>query len=236
MHLKVSDIHVRYDGDVDVLNGVSIDVAPGQLVGVIGPNGAGKSTLLKSIARFVGLNAGSIVLDGKDMRGIGPHDLAKLGVGYLMEGHSVFPGMSVEENLMLGAWSMRRNSAGVRAAVESAFARAPILKEKRQINAGLLSGGQQRILEIERLYMTRPRLIILDEPSIGLSPKLAEVMLQQIVGFRDQGAAVLLVDQNARRIAQVADYVYVMQLGAIQIQGSGRELLSNIEKIVSEFI
>lgn len=236
MHLKVRDIHVRYDGDVDTLSGVSIDVAPGQLVGVIGPNGAGKSTLLKSIGRLVGLSSGSIALDGKDMRGIGPHELARRGVGYLMEGHSVFPGMSVEENLLLGAWSIRGNASGVRAAVESAFGRAPILKEKRKINAGLLSGGQQRILEIERLYMTRPRLIILDEPSIGLSPKLAEEMLQQIVDFRDQGAAVLLVDQNARRIAQVADFIYVMQLGSIRIQGPGQELLPNIDRIVSEFI
>jgi branched-chain amino acid transport system ATP-binding protein len=236
LQLSVDHIHVGYDSDVDVLNGVSIRAQPGQLIAIIGPNGAGKSTLIKTICRFVDARSGSITLGGADTRKLRPDQLVAHGVGYLMEGHTVFPGMTVEDNLLLGAWVMRQDGAKVRAAVEEVFHRAPILQEKRFISAGLLSGGQQRILEIERLYLTRPTLILLDEPSLGLSPKLAGEMLERAIGFRENGAAVVLVDQNARRLAEVADYVYVMQLGTVRHQGTGAELLPDIDRIVSEFI
>lgn len=236
MHLRVEAIYAGYDRDVDVLRNITLEARPGQLIGIIGPNGAGKSTLLKTICQFIASRAGTIEAGGNSLRGLRPDQLAESGIGYLMEGHSVFPGMSVEDNLYLGAWSMRGSSQKARAEVEKVLQRVPMLREKRAINAGLLSGGQQRILEIERLYISRPRLVLLDEPSLGLSPKLSNEMLARAQRFRDDEAAVILVDQNARKIAEIADYLYVMQLGSIVREGPGKALLPEIDSIVSKFI
>jgi branched-chain amino acid transport system ATP-binding protein len=236
MQLSVDNLFAGYDRDNDVLKAVSLAASPGQLVAVIGPNGAGKSTLLKAICGLVKPHKGKIELDGRNAVGLRPDELFARGIGLLMEGHSVFPSMSVEENLLLGAWALRRHPQRVRSAMEQAYGRAPILRERRSIPAGLLSGGQQRILELERLYMTHPTLILLDEPSLGLSPKLASELLQHAVEFRDSGSSVILVDQNARRIAEMADYVYVIRLGRIHREGTGREILADIDNIVREFI
>lgn len=234
--LEVDNLHVAYESDVDVVKDVTLRADAGQLVGLIGPNGAGKSTLMRAICQFVPARLGSVRLGGVDGRALRPHELAGHGVGYLMEGHSLFPAMSVEDNLLLGAWSLRHDSRAAKRAVEAALERVPMLAEKRSISAGLLSGGQQRILELERLNLIRPKLVLLDEPSIGLAPKLATEMLHRAAAFRDAGAAVVLIDQNARRIAEIADHVYVMQLGRIRLQGTGRELLPRIDDIVREFI
>jgi branched-chain amino acid transport system ATP-binding protein len=236
MNLRIDGLFAGYGPDADVLKGISVNVQSGQLVGLIGPNGAGKSTLLRTICGFVRPRSGRIELDRRSAIGSRPDEMFARGVGYLMEGHSVFPGMTVEENLILGTWRWRQQRQRIRAALEEVYERAPMLRERRSVNAGLLSGGQQRILELERLYMTRPSLILLDEPSLGLAPKLAGELLTRIMEFHRAGTTVVLVDQNARRIAEVADYVYVMQLGRIRREGPGSELLPEIESIVREFI
>ncbi|HEV2501824.1 MAG TPA: ATP-binding cassette domain-containing protein [Mesorhizobium sp.] len=219
-----------------MLQGVSLRVEPGSLVGLIGANGAGKSTLMNSICGFLRPRSGAVNMNGRDVIGLPPDELLSTGVGYLMEGHSTFPAMTVEENLALGCWQWRGDRKRVAKAVDEVFLRSPFLKERRLTAAGLMSGGQQRILEIERLYMTEPTLILLDEPSIGLSPKLSSELLARADGFRTAGAAVLLVDQNARRVAELADYVYVMQLGRIVTEGAANEIRKSIDDIVREFI
>lgn len=235
-NLVVEAVYAGYDQEVDVLKGVSLDGPPGQIIGLIGANGAGKSTLLRTICGYVAPRRGHVRFDSEDVTGVRPEVLCGQRVGYLMEGHSVFPGMSVEDNLVLGAWLWRRDRTKVQNAVENAYTRAPILKELRHKNAGVLSGGQQRILEIERLCMTRPSIILLDEPSLGLAPKLAESIFTRASGFRDEGATVVLVDQNARRVVELADHVYVMRLGQIQLEGKSSEFRGRIDEIVKEFI
>ena len=229
-------VRAGYERDVAVLKDVSIAARDGTVTGIIGANGAGKSTLLKAVLGYLKPRAGRVVFSGRDITGQRPDLSCGRGIGYLMEGHSIFPAMTVEENLLLGMWPTRRQRGRVRAALAKAYDRAPMLRERRRTNAGLLSGGQQRILEIERLGMTEPSLVMLDEPSLGLAPKLTEEMFQRVVRFRDDGVSVVLVDQNVRRLAQIADHVYVLQLGEVRLEGSGAAIAAEIEDIVKEFI
>ena len=234
--LSVEDLRAGYERDVAVLKDISVEVADGKVTGIIGANGAGKSTLLKSVLGYLKPQKGRVIFAGEDITGHRPDLSCGRGIGYLMEGHSIFPAMTVEENLVLGVWPWRRDRARVKAALEKAYARAPILKERRQTSAGLLSGGQQRILEIERLCMIDPSLIMLDEPSLGLAPLLVEAMFERVLQFRNDGISVILIDQNVRRVVNIADYVYVLQLGEIKLEGTGEALAKDIDEIVKEFI
>ena len=234
--LAVQGMRAGYERDVAVLKDVSIEAWDGRVAGIIGANGAGKSTLLKSVLGYLKPRQGRVVFSGRDITGRRPDLSCGRGIGYLMEGHSIFPAMTVEENLLLGLWPLRRDRARVAAALEKAYDRAPMLRERRRTSAGLLSGGQQRILEIERIGMTEPSLIMLDEPSLGLAPKLTEEMFARVVRFREDGISVILVDQNIRRVAQIADHIYVLQLGEMKLEGSGAEVAADIENIVKEFI
>ena len=234
--LNVQDLCVGYDREVDVLKNVSISVGSGQIVGVIGANGAGKSTLLRTVTGYLNPRQGQVVFDGEEITGQRPDLLCGRGIGYLMEGHTIFPRMNVEENLLLGAWPFRRQSRQVAEALERAYKRVPWLKERRAANAGLLSGGQQRILEIERLCMTSPSLILLDEPSLGLAPKLAEHVFTRAVAFKHDGTSVVLIDQNIRRVIEISDYVYVIKLGEVQREGAAHVLADDIGDIVRDMI
>jgi branched-chain amino acid transport system ATP-binding protein len=236
MDMRVTNIWAGYSGGTDVLKGVSINARGGTIVGVIGANGAGKSTLLKTICGFLKPREGDISFDGRAVTGLKPDRLAAEGIGYLMEGHSIFPSLSVEENLRLGAWSFRSDSARLKRVLERAYERAPILNTKRKVKAGLLSGGQQRILEIERLSLADPSLVILDEPSLGLAPKLVQDVFDRVCELRRSGATVLVVDQGARHVAAVADYIYVLRLGQMELQGPAESFRDRIDGIVREFI
>lgn len=235
MRLEVRDIRAGYGAGADVLHGVSITAENGSVVGLIGANGAGKSTLLKVICGFVKPRGGDVRLANATTQ-IAPHKLVAGKVGYLMEGHSVFPGLTVEENLVLGAWEFRHDRVRVRLELEKAYAQSPILAEKRRIKAGLLSGGQQRILEIERLALAGPELIVLDEPSLGLSPKLVKEVYARIDTLKASGSTILIVDQSARQVCAVSDHVYVMRLGKIQMSGPANDFSTRIEDVVREFI
>lgn len=234
--LTVEDLRSGYERNVPVIKGVSMQVAPGSVTGLIGANGAGKSSFLKTLLGYLKPQGGKVLFEGKEITGFRPDVSCSLGIGYLMEGHSVFPSLSVEENLLLGMWPWRRDRGRVKLALERAYDRAPVLKERRQTSAGLLSGGQQRILELERLCMTDPSLILLDEPSLGLAPKLAEETLERVVDFSNEGIAVVLIDQNVRRVLEIADYAYVLQLGEVVLEGSGETLSKDVENIVKDFI
>jgi len=234
--LSVVQLRSAYDRGAPVLKDVSLRVEPRSITALIGANGAGKSSLFKSVMGYLKPLSGRVSYNGEDITGLRPDLACERGVGYLMEGHSIFPSLTVEENLMLGMWPWRRDRRKVLEALATAFEKAPLLHERRHTPAGLLSGGQQRILELERLYMTKPSLVLMDEPSLGLAPKLAEQMFRRVVSFRDEGITVLLIDQNLRRVAEIADQVYVLQLGEIKLESSGREVSSNIAQIVKEFI
>ena len=234
--LSVDDLCVGYDRDVDVLKNISVQVEGGQIVGIVGANGAGKSTLLRTLPGYLRPRLGRIVFGGEEVTGKRPDLICGRGIGYLMEGHTIFPRMNVEENLLLGAWPFRRQSREVGDALERAYGRVPWLKERRTVNAGLLSGGQQRILEIERLCMTSPSLILLDEPSLGLAPKLAEHVFERALAFKSDGTSVIFIDQNIRRVIEISDYVYVIKLGEIRRQGPGHSLIGDVGEIVKDMI
>jgi branched-chain amino acid transport system ATP-binding protein len=226
--LSVSGLRVSY-GAVAVLHGVSLEVRRGEIVCVIGGNGAGKTTLLKTIAGVLRPAAGRVVADGGDIGGRPSWWVARHGIVLVPEGRGVFADQSVHDNLMLGAVarSSERDAAAVRADIESALALFPALAEKLDLPAGALSGGQQQMLAVARGLMARPRVLLLDEPSLGLAPILVREIFGAIERLRAQGVTVLLVEQMAAQALALADRAYVLDRGRITLEGSAREIRSN---------
>jgi len=223
--LVVDDVHASY-GRFDVLRGVSLRVASGELVAVLGPNGAGKSTLLKTIAGFLTPRQGSIRLGGEAIGGLRPPALLKKGIAYVMQRSSLFPRMTIQENLELGAY-VRETTAEVRQDIERVLALFPRLAERRQQRAEGLSGGERRMLEIGRALLLRPRLLLLDEPTMGLAPLVMDLIFDKILEVRAAGTTVVMVEQNARRALEVSDRAYVLEQGQTRVEGRGEELLAS---------
>jgi branched-chain amino acid transport system ATP-binding protein len=236
MLLDVEEVRAGYASGADVLKGVSLAVEAGAVTGLIGANGAGKSTLLKTICGFLKRRAGSIGFNGAALDKLRPAELAGRRIAYLMEGHSVFPSLTVEENLILGTWAFRKDRARVKRALERAFDHSSVLQSKRHSRAGLLSGGQQRILEMERLSLNDPSLVILDEPSLGLAPKLVHEVFARITAMAEEGAGVLVVDQSARHVCAASQQLYVLRLGEILVKGPAAKLSADIDELVRNFI
>ncbi|WP_428031624.1 ABC transporter ATP-binding protein [Ancylobacter sp.] len=236
MLLDIESVRAGYSTGADVLKGVSLQVGAGAVTGLIGANGAGKSTLLKTVCGFLKRRGGSVGFDGQALEGVGPSDLAGKKIAYLMEGHSVFPSLTVEENLILGTWAFRKDRPRVKRALERAFDQSSVLQAKRHSRAGLLSGGQQRILEMERLALNEPRLVILDEPSLGLAPKLVHEVFARIATMAAEGAGVLVVDQSARHVCAASRHLYVLRLGEIIVEGPAAVLAADIDEMVRNFI
>jgi branched-chain amino acid transport system ATP-binding protein len=226
--LTVSGLRVSY-GAVAVLHDVALDVRPGEIVCVIGANGAGKTTLLKTIAGVLRPTAGRVVADGLDIAGRPSWWVARHGIALVPEGRGVFADQSVHDNLMLGclARSSGRDAAAVRADLESALTLFPALAEKLELSAGALSGGQQQMLAVARGLMARPRVLLLDEPSLGLAPMLVREIFAAIERLRTQGVTVLLVEQMAAQALALADRAYVLERGRITLEGPSREVRSN---------
>ena len=225
--LEVRDIRAGY-GKLDILHGISLDVSRGELVCIIGPNGSGKSTTLKTITGFLQPTSGHILLDGKEILGLTCDQILKLGLSYVPQGRIVFPQMTVMENLELGAY-IETSSAKVREALDRVWALFPILAERRHQKAGTMSGGEQQMLAIGRTLMTRPRMILLDEPSLGLSPKFVTLIYEKLHEMKQQGYTMLVVEQNAVKALSIADRGYVLELGRNRFTGAGQELLSDPE-------
>jgi branched-chain amino acid transport system ATP-binding protein len=223
--LELRDVVCRY-GLVTALKGVSISVGEGQLVALIGANGAGKTTTLKAISGLLHPAAGTIVFDGHDITRASPRAILALGIAHCPEGRHVFPQMTVLENLEMGCYlrSDRRQAA---ADMERIFEQFPRLAERRQQAAGTLSGGEQQMLAIGRALMSRPRLILFDEPSLGLAPNIVERTFDIITGIRAAGTTVLMVEQNASAALDMCDRAYLLESGSLAMQGSGRELIDN---------
>ncbi|HXF69320.1 MAG TPA: ABC transporter ATP-binding protein [Thermoflexus sp.] len=228
MQLKVEALRAAY-GPVQVLHGVSLQVGAGEIVTVIGANGAGKTTLLRAISGLLRPTAGRIWFDGQEITGWPPERIVALGLVQIPERRQLFASMSVEDNLYLGAYLRLRR--GERKAVEEDLQRVyelfPRLKERRRQIAGTLSGGEQQMLAIGRGLMARPRMLLLDEPSLGLAPLLVQELFRVIRSLREQGLTVLLVEQNARQALRVADRAYVMETGRIVREGPAVELLED---------
>jgi len=225
--LEVRNIRAGYD-KLDILHGISLDVRSGELVCIIGPNGSGKSTTLKTITGFLHPTSGHILFDGKEILGLTCDQILKLGLAYVPQGRIVFPQMTVMENLELGAY-IETSSTKVREALDRVWALLPILAERRHQKAGTMSGGEQQMLAIGRTLMTRPRMILLDEPSLGLSPKYVTLIYAKLREMKQQGYTMLVVEQNAVKALSVADRGYVLELGRNRFTGAGQELLDDPE-------
>ncbi len=222
MLLEVENLHVRY-GKAEALRGISLAVDEGTVVAIVGANGAGKTTLLRTISGLKKPTEGSIRYQNEQIDGVPPHRIAERGIAHIPEGRMVFAPMTVEENLRIGA-HLRRNRTEVTRDIESMYALFPVLKEKRADAAGSLSGGQQQMLAVARALMARPRLILMDEPSIGLSPILVAEVGQIIKNIHSEGTSVVLVEQNARMALRLASRAYILELGRVILEGDAQEL------------
>jgi branched-chain amino acid transport system ATP-binding protein len=223
--LEIRDMVCAY-GQVTALKGISLSVKAGQLVALIGANGAGKSTTLRAISGLVASRSGQITFDGEDITGIGPQRVLTKGIAHCPEGRRVFPHMTVSENLDMGAY-LRKDTGEVAVDRERIYTEFPRLAERRKQAAGTLSGGEQQMLAIGRALMSRPRLAMFDEPSLGLAPNIVERTFAIIRAIRDSGTTVLLVEQNAFAALEMCDHAYLLESGHVVLSGGGTELIAN---------
>jgi branched-chain amino acid transport system ATP-binding protein len=223
--LEVDDIHVFYD-NIEALKGISIAVEAKQIVTLVGANGAGKTTTLRAISGLQHLRSGNIRLDGESLADVAPHEIATMGVLQVPEGRRIFARLTIEENLAMGAFA-RRDREAVAEDKERMLALFPRLRERFKQVAGTLSGGEQQMLATARALMGKPRLLLMDEPSMGLSPVLVEQVFDTIRTINLQGVTILLVEQNALMALSIADYAYVMESGRIVLTGHGQDLLND---------
>src|SRR5579871_6433556 len=233
MLLTIEDIHVYY-GHIYAVKGVSLEVAEGEIVAVMGSNGAGKSTTIKALCGLVKPKQGRIRLAGQDITRLNSGRIAQAGVGYVPEGRRVFAQMSVLENLMIGAYA-RHRAPTLKQELTTVYSYFPILESRAKMLAGTLSGGEQQMLALGRALMTRPKLLVLDEPSLGLAPLVVREIFHIIADLRRTGVAILLVEQNARAALQIADYGYVLETGDTVLQGAAGELAAN-PRIVETYL
>ncbi|MHA6759195.1 ABC transporter ATP-binding protein [Streptacidiphilus sp. PAMC 29251] len=223
--LEVEDLRVAY-GKIEAVKGISFSVEAGQVVTLIGTNGAGKTTTLRTISGLHPPLSGSITFEGKPLANVPAHEIVALGLAHSPEGRHIFPRMTVEENLLLGAF-LRKDKEGIQTDIARAYDLFPILGERRKQAAGLFSGGEQQMLAMGRALMSRPKLLMLDEPSMGLSPIMMQKIMATIVELRSQGTTILLVEQNAQAALSLADTGHVMEVGRIVLSGPGSELLTD---------
>jgi ABC-type branched-subunit amino acid transport system ATPase component len=215
-------------GKMPILHDVSLEVRVGEMVSIIGPNGAGKSTALKSMVGFVKVSSGHVRFDGQEITGLRPDQVLPRGLAYVPQGRIVFPQMTVLENLEMGGY-IERDGQRIREALEQVFALFPILSERQRQKAGTMSGGEQQMVAIARALMTRPKLIMLDEPSLGLSPKFVSLIFDKLMAMKHSGYTLVVVEQNAAKALAVADRGYVLELGRNRFEGTGAALLADPE-------
>jgi branched-chain amino acid transport system ATP-binding protein len=227
MLLELDNISVYYDS-IQALKGVSLTVDEGELVTIVGSNGAGKTTTLLTISGILRPRRGAVRYEGRDITATTPHEVVRRGISHCPEGRQIFTGLTVAENLMMGAYQ-RRDRQGVARDMDWIHSLFPILAARRRQAAGTLSGGEQQMLAIARALMSRPRVLLLDEPSLGLAPLLVDTIFAVIRQLGEEGVTVLLVEQNAYQALRIADRAYVLETGHIKLQGSAHELATNEE-------
>ena len=239
--LAMENVTAGYIGDIDVLRSLSLTVEAGSITGLIGLNGAGKSTVMKSICGFLTPKSGRVVYEGNDITGVAPHHLSAKGIWYIPQESSLFPFMTVTENLRLPLESLSRaTGAPDRAEVDRRFGemltKFPALRPKLRAQAGDLSGGQQKMVEFAKAWLMRPRLCLIDEPSIGLSPKIVEEVFEWIKLFASEQMAILLVDHNVRRVISMSQRIYVLSLGEITASGAPEDFQGNLHEQVKSWL
>ncbi|WP_417773637.1 ABC transporter ATP-binding protein [Stappia sp.] len=238
VELSMENISVAYNGDITVLNGVALHARPGEVTGIIGPNGAGKSTVLKTIFGLLSTRTGSIRLGDRDITGLKAFQRALAGISFVPQNRSVFADLSVYDNLLLGCWPFRKDKARIERAIDGIFDRFPILKERRSSPASAMSGGQQRFLEIARALVTDPKVILLDEPTAMIAPKISKDIYALTRSLADQGATIILVDQNVRQCAAVSDRLHVLELGRNKAEGTREDFATDgqLKEMVAEWM
>jgi branched-chain amino acid transport system ATP-binding protein len=233
--LQLQGIEVSLGG-VEALRGIDLEVGAGLLVSIVGANGAGKTTLLRAISRLVPLRAGTLRFDGQDIGGLEPHLVTRRGLVHVPQGRQIIPTLSVEDNLRIGAGSLPGLAAGeIEARLAAEFDRFPVLRERRRIAGGSLSGGEQQMLAVSRALMMKPRVLLLDEPSLGLAPQIVTAIFAALRQLADAGVTVLLVEQAAIMALRIADFGYVLQNGRIAMSGAPSELLAD-PALVSRYL
>ena len=223
--LRVNNLEAGYDSTI-IIRDLSFSVQEGQIVAVVGSNGAGKSTLMKAVTGFIKPTAGEIIFQGQKIQGLPTHEIIKKGISMVPEGRQIFDRLTVNENLYVGSYT-RMDKDGIEKDKQIMYKIFPILEERREQKAGTFSGGQQQMLAIARGLMSRPKLLLLDEPSLGLSPIMAITILETVARLRDEGLTILLVEQNVSAALNIADQAIVIQNGRLVIQGTGKELASS---------
>lgn len=234
MDLSVIQLTVGYYEDVYVLWDVSIEARRGRITSIIGPNGAGKTTLLKTVYGFLKPQRGKILLGGKDLAGLKPFQMLDESIAYVTQERGILMNMDVAENLELGAWRFRRDKARKARSIEEVYLRYPILKERRRVKAGNLSGGEQRLLEFGRVLMNEPKVILFDEPTAGLAPRVASAIYDEIGRLREEGRTIVLVEQNVKKAVAMSDYTYLLELGKVKCEGTREEL--NLREIIAPWV
>ncbi|WP_409967825.1 ABC transporter ATP-binding protein [Bengtsoniella intestinalis] len=222
--LSVKNLVAKY-GHIEALNDVSIDLKEGQIISIIGANGAGKTTLLSSISAMKKPESGSVIFMGEDITGMKPNKIVKKGIAHVPEGRHIFAGMTVRENLLVGGYTSTKQE--IKDTMEEMNELFPILKGRESQMGGTLSGGEQQMLAIARGMMAKPKLLLLDEPSLGLAPLIVEQVFQIIQNIRDQGVSIVFVEQNAKKALEICDKAYVIENGRISMSGTGAELLAS---------
>ena len=234
--LTATNIVAGYVDEVDILQDVSVEVKNEHITSVIGPNGSGKSTLMRVICGFLTPKSGQVLWDGDDLTGRPSHSMAALGICYLPQERTVFPHLTVEQNIHLGAWTFRKDKTRIDTVLESVYELFPLMRERRKSKAGDLSGGMQKILEIARGMMIKPEILICDEPTVGLAPIIAKEVYDTLERLKKDGLTILLVDQNVREAIRIGDFVYVLEVGRNKISGTKAEFETNLHDMIKNWL
>ena len=234
--LSAHNIVAGYVDEIDILQNVSVDVQEQQITSVIGPNGSGKSTLMRVICGFLTPKSGQVLWDDTDLTGRQSHTMAGLGICYLPQERTVYPHLTVEQNIYLGSWTFRRDKARIRHELARVYDLFPMMQERRKSKAGDLSGGMQKILEVARGMMIRPEILICDEPTVGLAPIIAKEVYDTIERLKAGGLTILLVDQNVREAIRIGDQIYVLEVGQNKVNGTRAEFEANQHDMIKDWL
>ena len=234
--LSAQNIVAGYVDEINILQNVSVDVHEQQITSVIGPNGSGKSTLMRVICGFLKPKSGQVMWDDKDLTGRPSHTMAGLGICYLPQERTVYPHLTVEQNIHLGSWTFRRDKARIRDELARVYDLFPLMRERRKSKAGDLSGGMQKILEVARGMMIRPEILICDEPTVGLAPIIAKEVYDTIERLKADGLTILLVDQNVREAIRIGDNIYVLEVGQNKVNGTRSEFETNLHDMIKDWL
>jgi len=232
--LAVEHIGAGYTAEIDILNDLCLGVEQGTITGVIGPNGAGKSTLLKAIFGFLQPARGRICFQGQEIHALSSYRIKRLGISYVPQAINTFPQLTVEENLLLGAWTLRRQRTRIDAGLERVYAMFPALATMRKRRAAFLSGGQAKMLSIAKELISEPFLVLIDEPTAGLAPKVAGDVYQFLERSREDGITILLVDQNVAKAVEISDYLYMLEMGSVKLAGPRQAFEKNLRDIIRD--